>query len=363
MKTFLRQLTISAVGLAALAQAQPATPGYDDITRPVELIPMAQNKRNRVSVNYTMGLNITADFKKLGGFTGSNPGPATGGAVDRTYDNAYNRVDITGNDHGPGFQNTTWNWGYRNAGSVQGNQMVFTSSSSLANVASKNNADDPQHGLEIAYARELFEKGRWRFGVEGGLGFMRLSIGDTRTLTATINQVTDSFAIPTGVVVPPAPYNGTFAGPGAVIGSEPSSRTTGVSSTTATITGSRLLDADVYSLRIGPYAEVELSRKFSLMFNGGLYLAAGDSRFSYQETVSLPGVGTEFHSGAGSQTDFLIGGYVGGNVEYAVTKDIALFAGARFQSAGRPVNQETGKEAILNLNQSVIVSIGATYSF
>jgi hypothetical protein len=179
----------------------------------------------------------------------------------------------------------------------------------------------------------------------------------------TVNRITDSFTIPTGVTIPPAPHNGTFNGPGAVIGSEPGSRTTTIISQGATIVGTRSLYANVYSLRLGPYAEVPLNDKFSLLFNGGLYLAAGDTRFKFQETVTLPGTGTEVHSGSGSQTDFLIGGYAGANVEYALTKDVALFVGALFQSTGRPVNREQGKEAILNLNKSVIVSIGASYSF
>jgi hypothetical protein len=365
MKSVLRQLAILVMGVAVLAQGQTATPPTgDQLVRPVELISLPQNKRNRVNLSYRMGLNITADFKKLGGLAAvSNPGAPTGGAVDRTYDNGYNLVDVTGNDHGPGFQNTTWNWGYQNAGALQGNQLVFTSSSSPATASSKDNSNDPQHGVELGYGRELFQKGKWRFGMESGLGYSRLSIGDNRTLMGTVNQITDTYAVPTGVVVPPAPYNGTFNGPGAVIGSAPGSRTTTVISQGATIVGKRSIDANIYSLRIGPYAEVPLNDRFSLLFNGGLYLAIGDTRFKFQETVTLPGTGTEVHSGSGSQTDFLIGGYVGGNVEYALSKDLALFVGAQFQGTGRPVNREQGKEAILNLNQSVIVSIGASYSF
>ena len=147
-----------------------------------------------------------------------------------------------------------------------------------------------------------------------------------------------------------------------MIGSTPS-RGTSVVTQGATITGKRELDANIYSLRLGPYAEVPLNDRFSLMFNAGLYLAAGNSRFKFQETVTVPGAGSESHSGSGSQTDFLIGGYVGGSVAYALTEEVALFVGAQFQSAGRPVNQENGKEAILNLDKSVMVSIGASYSF
>jgi hypothetical protein len=365
MKRFrsIQLVALSAASVTAIARAE--TPPV--LGEPVPLIQLEapQPHRNRISVSYRMGLNITADFKKLGGFTAlSNPGSAAGGAVDRTYDNGYNRVDVTGNNHGPGFENTTWNWGYSDPSSIQGNTMVLSSSSSPATASSKNNSDDPQHGFEITYDRELLQKGAWKFGVEGAMGYTRISISDSHRLTATVNRITDTFSIGSGVVVPPAPYSGTFNGPGPVIGSEPGQRTTSVvSSSTDTIVGERSFDADVFGFRLGPYAEVPLNDKFSLLFSGGLYLAVGNSEFKFHETVTIEGVGTETHSGSSSQTDFLVGGYIGGNVEYALTTDVGLFVGAQFQSAGQTVNKSKGKEAVLNMGESVVVTFGVSYSF
>ena len=69
---------------------------------PSEIRPPEPELRNKVGLSYRMGLNITVDFKKLGGYPSvGNPGPATGSAVDRTYDNgSYNKVDISGNAGG-----------------------------------------------------------------------------------------------------------------------------------------------------------------------------------------------------------------------------------------------------------------------
>jgi hypothetical protein len=74
-------------------------------------------------------------------------------------------------------------------------------------------------------------------------------------------------------------------------------------------------------------------------------------------------VGTQSRAGSGSQTDFLVGAYFGGNIEYALTEEVGLFVGAQFQTAGRSINQEDGKTAILDMGQAVIVSVGASYSF
>jgi opacity protein-like surface antigen len=278
-------------------------------------------------------------------------------------------TDIDGNDHGPGFQNTTWYWGYASSGSAQGNSMVLSSSSSPATGVSKDNSNDPQNGVEITYDHEFFRKNKWRFGLESAFGYTRISISDSRTLTAFVNRITDTFTIPGGVIVPPPGYHGTFEGPGAVIGADPSGHTTTMTTQTGdTIVGSRSLDANVFSIRVGPYVEYQLSERFSLLLGGGLYLVVGDSRFQFREQVTIvdPVTGfqsTETHSGSGSQTDFLVGGYVGMNVMYSLTKDVDLFVGAQLQSVGRDVTRSNGKEAILNMGKSVVVSIGASYSF
>jgi hypothetical protein len=362
----LKPLLVSSGLLAAsLCRGQTQPPSDNDYIQPVPLEQKRPELRNRISLSYRMGLNVTADFKNLGGFVSTNnPGPATGGVADRTYDNGYNRVDIANNDHGPGFENTTWYWGYTDPNSIQGGSLVLNNSSSPANGVSRNNANDPQHGLEIAYSRELHRaQNGWKFGLEGALGYTFLSIDDSRTLRASVTRLTDWYPRPGNPVPPPAPYAGTYAGPGTVIGSEPFSRTITNIVSEALVDGARSLDAHVFSLRMGPYAEVPLNDRFSLYFSGGLYLVAGQTRFSFKETVTIPGVGSQTRSGSGWQTDFLVGGYVGGNVEYALSEEVGLFVGAQLQSAGRVVNDEKGKKAIINLDKSVVVSFGASYSF
>jgi hypothetical protein len=122
-------------------------------------------------------------------------------------------------------------------------------------------------------------------------------------------------------------------------------------------------------LHLGPYFEVPLSRKFSVMLDGGLALAYAQSTFSFEETVLIsdPFYGINLNSGSrygsGSQTDFLVGGYAGANLGYAISERVRLVGGAMFQATGSPVNERAGKSSVLDLGRSVIFSIGATYSF
>ncbi len=374
MKLFLaKQLIVSATMLIAAAAGAQTTP-ESEVIPPVELETLKPEAVNRLSISYRMGLNITVDFKKLGGVKAiSNPNlhvdPANTNTLIRSYDGGYVGTDITGNNHGPGFEGTTWYWGYSSSGSAQGGGLTLSSAESPANAVSENNSGDPQHGFEIAYDRQLGRKDKWKFGLEGAFGYERLSISDSHTLQATVRRTTDVFGVPGGVVLEPPGYQGTYEGPGTVIDADPSQHSTTVThSSTDTIVGSREIDANIFMFRLGPYAEYPLSDKFSAQFGAGLYMVVGDTHFMFHETVTIvdPVTGvarTAHHSGDGWDMDFLVGGYVGANIAYAITDDVGVFVGAQFQGAGRSVNTQKGKESVLDLGESVVVSIGASYSF
>ena len=127
MKTQLICSTVMGIMACGATAETAVNPSGDGSARGAELLregkPIALN---RLSLSYRLGLNITADFRKLGGFARmTDPGPDTGALVDRIYDNGYNSVDITGNNHQPGFPDTTWNWGFQGGGAVQGSSLVL----------------------------------------------------------------------------------------------------------------------------------------------------------------------------------------------------------------------------------------------
>jgi hypothetical protein len=338
---------------------------------PVLLLEPKTTAPNRLSLSYRLGLNITADFRKLGGFPAlTDPGPDTGATANRNYDNGYNRVDITGNNHQPGFPNTTWNWGFQGGGAVQGNSIVLQSASSPATAVSRNNDAGVNHGFELAYQRELRREEHWRGGLEVAFGFTTLQINDSRVLRNEVNLLTDTFAAPGGVEALPGypfgpndSYSGSYAAPGALLDSSlgPGQRVRSVVAQAATVTGWRQLDADVYLFRLGPYLEFPLTGKLSLFINGGLNVAVGATEFSFAETVSYDGGPRAVRSGSGSQTDVLWGGYAGGGLAYAVNEQWGVFAGAQFQTAGRALNTQGGKEAVLDMGRTIVVTLGVSY--
>lgn len=71
----------------------------------------------------TLGGYVDSGISWLGQ---SDPGPATGGGIDRMYDDGFVRVDAAGNPGG-----YTWFWGYQDAAQIQDSFISFHSQAIL----------------------------------------------------------------------------------------------------------------------------------------------------------------------------------------------------------------------------------------
>jgi hypothetical protein len=332
----------------------------------------AGEEKNHFRATYRMAFNIAASFKNIGatgpqghlvpgqGMQLANPGPATGGGINRTYEDGYNWVDSSGN----GFGYTRY-WGYDNASQVVGNSIVIHSTS-LPGAVAQNRQDDPSPGFELTYARQLVHRGRMRAGVETTFGYTALNINDSHPLTASGMRINDAFALPPssegGFVVPPsAPYSGTYdLGPNgnAVISDSPVRTTEAI---IETVQGRRRFSADIYGLKVGPYADFDLGR-FTLGVSGGFVLAYVNSDLKVSSTI-FTDVMQASQTDAGKHDEFLPGAYVAGNISYAITPSWSLFGSIQFQDAGKYYQHGTAVRATLDLSETVFAAVGASYSF
>jgi hypothetical protein len=347
------------------SSAQNAT---NDPVPALVLEEVAPDSPNRFALGARLGFNLKVDFRKVGAFSArTDPGALTTGSIDRFYDDGYNRVDITGSDHGPGYEHTTWYWGYDQSSQIQPSrenpQTTVMHSSSSAGTAVKNRDDDPAPGFELSYNRELIHNGNWRFGLESSVGYTTMEVAESSPLHLNINQLNDTFAVPPfegGPPLPPAGYRGTQPGPGPVIGDLPSRTTTVVSGAVA---GPRRFNADVVGLRLGSSLELALGKRVALGLSGGFALVRVDSEISFDETITMPSGSPVHKTGSGSHDDLLPGGYVGGNVAVSLTQRWGAFAGAQLESVGKYHHRESGREAVLDLNNAVFLNLGVTFSF
>jgi hypothetical protein len=353
--------TILACGFTAAAEPVPVeSPDAPPVSVYKKRI---EEPLNTLSLSYRMGLNLSVNFKQLGGFERiGNPGPNTGANFDRTYEQGgYNRVDSSDNAGG-----LTWFWGYGNAGAVEGDALLLQSSTSPADLEVEGEDEAIQHGFELSYGRRLLSGKYGKLGAEFGFSYMPLSVSDDSTLNGTVYRITDRYEL-SGVIPPVAPYTGTYEGPGPLIDSSPT-RSRAILEEEATVYGKRSLEADVFIFRLGPRYDFPIKGKLYGSLFVGLTLAYANFELGYSETVVIGSVGSQTRGASDSESDFLVGGYAGGALSYTVMKNTDVFVGAYFQSAGKAVTDSGGagyveKEGVLDMRQSVVVSFGVSYSF
>jgi hypothetical protein len=321
----------------------------------------APENPNRFSLGARFGFNLKAEFKNNGMFL-ANPGSAAAG-MDHTYGDGYVRLDSSGDAGG-----RTWNWGYQNASQVAGDTMQFHGiQSSAANSSSgstmaheHSDKDDPQYGVELVYQRvlgKLLSCGRW--GLEAGVAFTDLEVRANRSGSSVDTVVTDTYQL-NGVVPPGAGYNGTFQGPGALLGDTPT-RTTALG--TSTLNGHQELSGQLFDFRLGPFAEWNFTPKLSLAGSVGLALATGPIDYNFSESATLADGSSYKAEGHSSKTDLLYGGYVSATLRYDFNACWGIYVGAQFQSLTELEQSVGGRSARLDPSAAIYGSLGLTFRF
>ena len=313
---------------------------------------------NRIGLAYRMGFNAPVSFKNLGGYPALSVPRNTLDGDRFNYDNGYALTDSSGNAMG-----YTRYWGYDNQRQLSGDTVVMQRSSSAATASSNDHYDTPMSGVELTYNRELIRKKSWRGGLEGAFGYTYMSVHDSGSQAATVTRVNDTYSIPGGgSAVPQNGYSGRKSIDGPVIGASPSSSTTDVFQN-GSITGSRDFSANLFNFRVGPYFEFPLSKSIAFTLSGGFALMFVNSEFSYDETVTIPGVGSVEHRASGSGNGWLPGAYVAGAFSVALSDAWSFVAGAQFEDVGQYTQTLNGKQATLDLSRSIFVTVGLSYSF
>jgi hypothetical protein len=288
----------------ALAAATPfAMPGADS---------PETGDLNRFSLGARLGWNFKAHFQNK---AANDPGTAIGG-VNHSYEDGYVNVDSSGNAGG-----LTWNWGYQNDSQVVGDTLQFHSVGSGPGSIPANHrmTDDPQYGAELTYQRvlgSLPSGGSVRWGIEGALGYTDLDFRSDRRASTAVTVTTDTFQL-NGVVPPGAGYQGTFEGPGPLLGDTPT-RTS--ASDIATQSSRHKLSGQLFSIRLGPFAEWNFTSQFSLAASAGLALAPTSVDHDFSESVTLAGGGMFEAVGHSSETELLYGYYLSGMIRYDFTE-------------------------------------------
>ena len=314
---------------------------------------------NRLTFSARFGFDIKSKFKGISPMsapnnlrsTPSQPGRPNGDPYN--YDDGYVLTDISGNAGGQ-----TWYWGYDSGSQISGDTILLSRSGAVGKYPSRSMKEDPSIGAELVFSRQFCAHENVRFGFEAAANYMNLSLDDNHPFAANLTRTTDAYPFTTGTTPPdanPDPYQGSFAGPGFLLGDTPVSSSTTIISG-ATLNDHRRLDSDIFGFRLGPYAEFPITERLNLQVSGGLAGALLNNDVAWSIT------GTTL-SGKGSDTDMLWGGYLAANLSWQFCEKWSAMAGVQYQNLGKYEHSFGGRRVELDLHHSFFVTVGVGFSF
>lgn len=304
---------------------------------------------------------LKADFGGLGRFDSPyRPQPA-GGGRNYNYDDGFVRLDSSGNDG-----HLTWNWSYEKPAQYHpedGGSIDLSITQSQAD-ASVEKRDDGSLGMEVFALREmgpvslpLANNAAW--GIRLGFGFNHVGIRSGADLETSLQTTTDSFGLG-GILPPPAPYQGSFGGPGPLLNDRPQ-RT--VTSSYAVVSGSRQLDVDLGVLNIGTYLSAPVHPDIDLLVEAGASLGIASGTYEFDSVTKVAGLGSQSESGKDSRTSLLPGFYSGVAATWQFSSDWSGYASARYQLLDSMDFDSGGTRASLSFESAFVLSIGVIHPF
>ena len=271
----------------------------------------------------------------------TDPGTTAAG-TDHFYDDGYNRVDSSGNAGG-----LTTYWGYQNASQDKGGRIDMNSAQTTINAnESSGSQEDVQPGFEIYWQHDFTENECWNFGLRAALRWQQIELDNHAFSGTTIETISDTY---TYVGIPPgAPFNGSFGGPNFLLSD---SLTRSIASAAGpSILTSRTLDANLFGFDFGPTLSLNITKKLSAVLSTGGTVAWMRSEFSYRDGALA--------SGSDTEEEFLLGAYVGADLQYQIGEHWGIFCGAAYTKLQDLDQHVDGRSAELQFGNIYTMRIG-----
>ncbi len=352
-------LLVILFSLALVVKAQPDLEGHPDSYKFYLIPPDTDDWTRHFHIGGFAAFNISGSFKMNGDFNVSGNDVAKG-----IFDDGYVRPDKTGSGDG-----LTSFWGYNNQSQVSGEDLIMHATTGYSTLGSEHaNADaGPSPGFDMAYGANYWYWKHARVGWELGFDLLPTSIKDSHRIAVTANQSTYTFH--TGnAFLPPAPYQGGDSGSGILI--QNNSFTNSSSSSSASVTGSRSLDAIIYSVRLGPTFDWDLGSHVDMQLGAGPVLGVVDGEYSFDETITIspnnqsPDGGVVAHNrGSFSSVGVQYGGYANATFNVHLTQSADFYLGAQYMTMSDYSISSQGRSAKLDLGGQIYISAGINWPF
>lgn len=313
--------------------------------------------------NFRLGFQVTLNVQAQLSIDGvvprrtADPGPVGVAGQNHQYDDGYVRVDATGNAGG-----VTSFWGYQDASQYDPatGQLVYRSTRGFSARDQVTIDSGPMPGVEIAYGGRIHDWRRVRLGWEFGYAWVPMELRDSSTLPAQFLREVQVFDVG-GISLPTAPYQGGNSGIGPVLPDIAKAQPDEVLS--GFLSGSRGLDVDLHSFRLGPNLFWRFGKQWALSGSIGPALGLLSGGYSYNETFRFSDGTTVINNGGQEKLVCVFGGYVSATVLYRVVFDADLYVSSQCMSLGGAQYGGGGRRATLDLGQTVMTSIGISWPF
>jgi len=325
---------------------------------------LAESPAYRYWLSPRAGFNVDAKFTGIGDglFTGGSTPRLTPDGDQYNYDDGYILTDVSGN-----FGGETWYVGYDDsAAQISGNQLLLSRSTPAGGTASGSEDADVSVGFEVGYQARIGQGDKRAWGFTTVINWQPISVNSHGSYSANVTRVTDAYAFASGTTpptaTPGAPYQGSFGGPGFLVGDAIVSSTTQVVPGGATVTGKHELDGGMLGLQFGAYVEQALNDRWSVSLSGGFATAMLHVDGSWSESAVGSG-GPATLSGSDADWEALFGFYLGASASYDLGKNWSAVGGVQYQFLNEYGHNFAGRRAELDFSGSFYVTIGISKTF
>lgn len=348
--------------LTGLVAAGPMFAG-DQQTKDSILEMPSERSRWSMGASFAPLLNVESSFSGLGSSSAPFTPQPLGGGRNYEYEDGSVRVDASGNAGG-----LTGYWGYDNASQYDAaaDSLSFNLNRSLSN-GRAGETEEFSPGFEIFGSLEMgtfpgLSDRRISWGIKGGIHYAKISTGGSGSLTSDVLRVTDTFDT-TGITLFPSPgYQGSFNGPGALIGDDPS-RTVTLIENGATLRSDLDLDVDMITLAAGPYIKIPLAERFSVSAEAGVSVSIAHGDYEFDTLTTITGRPAQASSGNDTRTMVLPGLHAGVGAVWQLTEHFGLQGSARYQYIDSFSVDANGSNAALSFDGAAVVSLGGVWTF
>jgi len=301
-----------------------------------------------------VGLNISANFNLKNAVTfPSQIGNYADGYVHPSRNGPY-----------------TTDWGYNNSSQYDAASHTLYMHQNTSFQSSSGTSSDSGSsafvGFDMAYGGNLWDWGHAKIGWDLGFGWLPINIKENLSLLGNVNQNLLGFdtsridGIPS-VPFPPAGYRGGPGGTAAIPGN-PVSNVPIATPPTGSLNGTRTLDVNLYTLRLGPSVYWDLNQYLGLSASAGPAVGIVSGNLQYNETIATT-AGANTYNGRISTTDVVYGGYVNASLMYHLVENGDLYVGVQYMSLGDATLSGSGRGAQLNLGGQLYISAGINWPF